>query len=207
MASTIRSALTVFTLALAACGGSSTHFVSTWRSPTAREVQPTGLKVLAVFMGPPAASLRRAAEDAMVRELVARGFEGAPAYAVLGDGPLGEEEARRRLSDLGFSGALIMRLIGQETTYRIEAYSNGPQVHLWGAGFWGWGWERAGARLVPDRTVAVESTVYSLEQYGELVWAGVSRTVNPADVDGLVSELAAEVAHELVRARLLAKKP
>ena len=203
MRRSIRFALFGIALALAACGGSSTSFVSTWRSPTARAVQPAGLKVLAVFMGPPAASLRRAAEDAMVRELAARGAEGAPAYAVLGEAPMPEELARQKLTELGFSGVLIMRLIGEETGYRLEAYSTGPQYHLWGGGFWGSGWEGASARLVPDRTFSVETTVYSLGSHGELVWAGVSRTVNPERVDGLISELAAEVSRELAKAGLL----
>ena len=198
-------ALFGITLALAACGGSSTSFVSTWRSPTAHTVQPGELKVLAVFMGPPTTSLRRAAEDAMVHELAARGMQGAPAYAVLGEAPMPEELARHKLTELGFSGVLIMRFIGQETGYRVEAYSSGPQYHLFGGGFWGWGWERASARVVQDRTFSIETTVYALGSYGELVWAGVSRTVNPERVDGLISELAAEVSHELAKAGLLAR--
>jgi hypothetical protein len=56
-----------------------------------------------------------------------------------------------------------------------------------------------------DRTFAVETMVYSLGSDGELVWAGVSRTVNPERVDGLISELAAEVSRELVKAGLLAR--
>jgi hypothetical protein len=50
--------------------------------------------------------------------------------------------------------------------------------------------------------VALALLVYSLEQ-GELVWAGVSKTFNPRDVDGFIAELAKAVTKEMQKSGLL----
>lgn len=42
----------------------------------------------------------------------------------------------------------------------------------------------------------VETLVYSFEQ-DELVWAGVSRTVDPSRIDDFISELAAAVTNQM----------
>ena len=44
--------------------------------------------------------------------------------------------------------------------------------------------------------------VYSLEQ-DKLVWAGVSRTVEPSKVDSFITELAKEVANQMEKDGLL----
>jgi len=48
----------------------------------------------------------------------------------------------------------------------------------------------------------VETLVYSLEQ-DRLVWAGVSRTFNPSEIEGFVSELASAITKEMTKAGLL----
>jgi hypothetical protein len=196
----------VLALLLTGCATSSTRFVSTWRSPTARPVQPAGQKVVAMFMGQNDTT-RHVAEDTMVRELVAQGAEGVPAYAVLGDQPIDEQTARQTLRDRGFDGMVVMRIIGQETQTRYEPTYWGHYPHyrrLWG-GYWGWGWRHVHdpGYLVQDRILSVETLVYSLDQ-NELLWAGVSRTFNPADLESFVGEVAHETSEQLARAGLVA---
>ncbi len=65
-----RPALIALALASGFC--SSTTFVSTWRAPDARPLRLTGRKVVAIFMGRSPAARRRA-EDALAREISARG--------------------------------------------------------------------------------------------------------------------------------------
>src|SRR5262245_36151832 len=66
---------------LAAC--SATAFHSTWKAPDAQPVSATGEKVVALVVNANEAS-RRAAEDALARELSKRGALGIPAYTILG---------------------------------------------------------------------------------------------------------------------------
>ena len=55
-----------------------------------------------------------------------------------------------------------------------------------------------------DKVVKVETLVYSLVQ-DQLVWAGVSRTVDPARIDDFITELAAAVTNQMAKEGLLTK--
>ena len=184
----------------------TTTFQSTWRSPEARPLRLSGKKVFAVFVQPNP-TLRRRGEDAMVREITARGARGVPSYTVLSESELKDADAaKRKAEELGFSGAVVMRIVGSETQYTFEpAYWGRPHYrHFWG-GYWGWGWGTVyePGYLREDKIVKVETLVYSLEQ-DQLVWAGVSRTFNPAEIESFVSELAGAITKELAREGLLA---
>src|SRR5262245_22374767 len=72
----------------------STRFVSSWKAPDATALQVKGSRVGAVVMIRDEAS-RRVAEDALAREINARGAQGIPGYTVMPDGrPETEAEAR-----------------------------------------------------------------------------------------------------------------
>lgn len=194
----VASALTAF-----ACA--TTTFQSTWRSPDARPLHLAGRKVAAVFVNRDP-TLRRRAEDAMAREISARGAQGVPAYTVLSESEARDRDAAKgRFEQLGFSGAVVMRIVGSETQYTYEpAFWAGPHYHhFWG--YWGWGWGLAWepAYLRADRIVKVETLVYSLEQ-DQLVWAGVSRTFNPSEIEGFISELAGAVSKQMAKEGLFA---
>ena len=66
-----------------ACGGPSTKFVSSWRSPKAEPVQFRGEPVAAVIMVDNEIK-RRAAEDVLAREISYYGAKGIPMYGVSG---------------------------------------------------------------------------------------------------------------------------
>jgi hypothetical protein len=193
-------------LALLQLACSSTTFQSTWRSPQARPLQLSGRKVVAVFMSKDPVRRRRA-EDAMAREITARGAQGVPGYTVIADDEIKDEEAaRRKLEPLGFSGVVVMRVVGRETQYTYEpGYWEGfPHYRRFWGGYWGWGWGQVyqPGYLTADQVVKVETLVYSLEQ-DQLVWAGVSKTFNPSDLDSFIAELAKAVTKEMKSSGLL----
>ncbi len=202
-----RLALAAAALALAACA--TTSFQSTWRSPDARPLRLTGRKVVAVFLSKDPAQRRRA-EDAMAREISARGAQGVPSYTILSDEEVRDREASKaKVERLGFSGAVVMRVVGSQTQYTYEPAGGvwvGPHYHHFWGGYWRWGW---GAVWEPgylsvDKIVKVETLVYSLEQ-DQLVWAGVSRTLNPAEIESFISELAAAVSKRMAKDGLFAR--
>jgi len=190
-------------VSLLAC--STTTFDSTWRDPTARTLDLKGKKVVGLFVNKNEA-LRRAAEDAMAREISAHGAQGVPAYTLFGGDEIKDQaKVRAKLESMGFSGVVVMRIAGKETQVNYSpAVYGGPYYHSFWGGYWGYGWGYAYSPtyLTVDQIVKVETMVYSLEQ-DKLVWAGVSRTVEPTKVDSFITELAKEVANQMEKDGLL----
>jgi hypothetical protein len=193
-------------LALAPLACSTTTFDSTWRAPEAQPLRLQGQKVVGVFLSK-SPVIRRKAEDAMAQEISARGAQGVPAYTVLSDEEVKDQEAAKaKLESLGFGGAVVMRVVGKETQYSYEpgvVWARPYYRHFWG-GYWRWGWGVVyePGYLSVDKVVKVETLVYSLVQ-DQLVWAGVSRTVDPSHIDDFIAELAKAVSEQLEKEGLL----
>ena len=195
-------------LVLGGCSLVTTTFQSSWRNPDARPLQLANRKVAAVFVTRDPL-LRRRTEDAMAREITARGAIGIPSYTFLADSEIRDRDAAKARADaLGCAGAVVMRIVGSETQYGYPASVIwvGPSYHRFWGGYWGWGWNGAWdpVYLRAERTVKVETLVYSLEQ-DELVWAGVTRTIEPGRVEDFVAELANVVSRRMVREGLIVR--
>lgn len=193
-------------LVLLASACSTTSFESTWKAPDASPLRLRGQKVAAIFMTRDAATRRRA-EDALAREITARGAQGVPAYTVLSeDETASEETARQKLESLGFAGTVAMRVVGKTAQVRYEpAVWAAPHYrHFWGGGYWHWGWGSIWdpGMVAVDTVVRVETLVYSLRR-DELLWAGVSATVDPTRLEALIGDLASSVTKEMAREGLL----
>jgi hypothetical protein len=63
----------------------------------------------------------------------------------------------------------------------------------------------AGSEIRTDTYVYIETLIYDLRQ-NKLVWAGQTKTMNPSDVEGFVTELAAAISKELRESGMVAKK-
>jgi hypothetical protein len=198
--SNLSRAIIAVLLCAATFACSSTEFVSTWRSPTAQPLRLAGTKVVAVFMSKKE-GVRRHAEDAMAREITKRGAQGVPSYTVIDERLIRDEKfARSAFERLGFAGSVVMRVVGNQTqvTYTPSYWTAYPYYgHFWG-GYWGWGWGSvyAPGYLETEKVVSVETLVYSLRQ-DQLVWAGVSRTTDPSNLDSFIEELAGAITDQM----------
>lgn len=191
----------VAALLLAACG-STTSFVSSWKSPTARPLELKGQKVAAVAMMADSGS-RKAAEDTLAKEISKRGADGVALYRLTpGMNPTDEAQVRTALEQRNFKGAVVMRPVGKETQTYVT--SNPDYDPFWG-GYYGYGWGSpwatptsvyAPTSVYTDTIVSVDTRVYSLVQ-NQLVWRGTSQTTNPENVDTLVAEVASATADKL----------
>jgi hypothetical protein len=178
--------------------GCATGLVSSWKAPDAEPFRMRGEKVAAVVMASDQ-STRRAGEDALARELSARGAIGVPMYTLVPDAAPDEAKVRAAAEQAGIVGVVVLRpvSIDKELSSRPATYA-GP-IGFWGGGYYG------GGEIRTDTIVMIETLVYSLRE-NKLLWGGQSRTRNPADLNRLIADAARQVADELVRQGLIAKE-
>ena len=193
--------------AVVGLSGCATGLVSSWKAPDAEPFRLRGEKVAAVVMASDQTT-RRAGEDALARELSARGAIGVPMYTLLGDAAPDEAKARAAAEQAGIVGVVVLRpvRIDKELSSTPATYSGPMYGGFWG-GYYGLGWGGSwrGGEIRTDTIIMIETLVYSLPQ-NKLVWGGQSKTKNPANLDRLIEDTAKQVADELVRQGLIAKE-
>ena len=197
--------------ALTFAGCATTSFTSIWKAPDAQPLTfKPGDKVIALVMANGSA-LRRSAEANLADELDKRGLDGVPAYSLVQDSEITDEgKVKRTIDSSGAVGVVVLRPKGTEK--EVSSYSTGyygsPYYGGFYGGYYGYGWGGAwggGAEIRTDTYVNIETVIYDLRQ-NKLVWAGQTRTMNPSDVEGFVTELATAVSKELQESGLVAPK-
>jgi hypothetical protein len=189
----------------AACA--ATSFVSTWKNPAAEPGNFRGKKVAALIVSKEE-GVRYGAEDALARELTARGAVGIAAYSLIPKELIQDKEkAREFLEKADVAGVVAMRVVGQDKqiTSSPGGYWGGPAyATFWGAGYYGWGWGGvySPGYLRTDTIVIVETLVYSLPQ-NKLVWAAQSETTNPSKVGPFIHELVTRAGAEMKKQGLI----
>ena len=200
--------MTSLTLTLAGCA--TTTFTSVWKAPDAQPLQfKPGDKVIALVVAEQE-SLRRSGEANLADVLDSRGLKGVPAYTLANPADLKDEgKAKRVIDATGAVGLVVIRPMGKEK--EISSTPTGHYGSPYYGGYWGgyhgygWGGAWGGYEVRTDTYVFVETLIYDLRQ-NKLVWAGQSKTMNPSDVEGFVTELAQAVRGELRKAGLAAAK-
>ena len=182
------------TVPLAGCA--STGFTSTWRNPEAVPLEAKGARVAALVMTKNEAT-RRAAEDALAREITAQGAQGVPMYSIADTAGTDEAQTRAALEKQGFAAVVTMRPVGSQQQVTATTYAGPGYSGFWG-GYYGYGWGApyGGTEIRTDTIVSVETLIYSLKQ-NKLVWGGQSQTTNPSNIDNFVREVATAAAKEL----------
>lgn len=213
MARTVKAGLVAFAAVVAAACAATT-FNSTWKAPDAGPLNMKGKKVVAIVMSAEE-SVRFGAEDALARELTARGVVGVPSYSLIPkELTKDKEKAKEFLQKANVAGAVAMRVVGKEKELNASAGGYSPAgIGYWGSpvytsfyggGFYGYGW---GGVYTPgyiqtDTIVSVETLIYNLET-DKLVWAGRSETTNPEKVGPFIKELTAKAAAEMKKQGLI----
>ena len=156
-------------------------------------------KVAAVVMANDQA-IRLAGEEALARELSARGAEGVPMYTLLAGADPDEAKARTAAERAGVVGVVVLRPVRVDKEILSTLISSDPVYGGFWGGYYGHGWGSApsAAEIRTDTIIIVETLVYSLHQ-NKLVWSGQSKTTNPANLNRLIENTAKQVGDELVR--------
>lgn len=170
---------------------------STWKAPGIEPLNFGGQKVAAVVISSDD-SLRISAEEALTREITARGPEGIAAYRVI-PRELIEDATKTQawFEQAGVSGVVTMRVVSveKETKYSSVAWTSSYYRSF--SDYYMTSWQT----VTPisrreDTIVAVETLLYDVAE-GKLLWASVSESTNPKQVGTFIEGLVNAVVEEL----------
>jgi hypothetical protein len=184
-------------------------FTSVWKSPDAASVTFAGKKVAALVITQDD-SLRVSGEESLVRELTARGLQSVATYRIVPKEELkNPDHAKGWFEKSSVDGVVAMRPVSKDkrTTYNPGVWMNPYYSTLWGYYGYGWGSLYTPGSYEEDTIVVVETTIYSVP-LNKLLWAAVSETKNPKDLQRFVQDLVKEsvkALHEQGLARSLPK--
>jgi hypothetical protein len=190
------AALCVSLAAIAA--GAGVKFTSTWAAPEARTANFKGKKVAALVVSDDL-SLRMSAEEALSRELSARGIQGVAAYrAIPAEELKNSDRAKAWLQRDGIAGLIALRPVSQTEQQRpaVEVWTSPYYSTLWGYYPYSWG---AVYNVGPPRTdtlIVVEALIFDAAS-GKLLWGGMSEAMNPRTLQTLVHDITKEAAEKI----------
>ena len=199
-------ALCAVALGAAVLRADDNTFVSTWKAPGAAPLDFVGKKVAGVLIADDN-NLRVSAEEALAREITARGPIGVAAYRIIPKEELAKKDAAKGWFErAGISGLVVLRLVktDTDTVYSSAVWSSGYYNYAWD--YWNYGW----ANVYPlgkgreQKTFTVETLLYDLKK-GTPIWAGVVRTTDPKDVQTYIKGLAKDVVKQLEKEGLIRK--
>ena len=204
--------LRAWTLATAmACGvgltAASSSLTSTWKAPGEGPLDFAGKKVVALVITADD-SLRMSAEEALVREISARGPQGVASYRLIPREELTDKDKAKGWFDRsGAAGVVALRLVGQDQqrVYSAVVWSGGSYGNFYD--YYGSSW----ATVTPigtghiETTLTVETLFYRVSD-AKLLWAGVSQTTNPKDVGSFMKDLTKVVVKALEKEGLTKKR-
>lgn len=199
--------LQTMTLAILLATGSQNQFLSTWKAPGAEQIDFTGRKVAAVLIVDDP-NLRVSAEEALAREISARGAIAVPAYKILPKELLTDKDAARAWFEKArIEGLVILRVVKTDTqkVYSSVVWSSGYYGNAWD--YWGTGWATATpiGKGRDQQLLTVETVLYDLSK-GVPIWAAATRTTDPKNVQSYMKLLAIDLVKELEKAGLVRTK-
>lgn len=175
-----------------------TKFQSVWKSPDAASVSLAGQKVAALVIDKDD-SLRVAGEEALVRELNARGMQGVASYRMVPKEELqSADKARVWFEKAGVQGVVAFRVVNDQRrkTYVPSTWTNPYYTSLWGYYGYGWGAVYDPGYVRDERIISLETLIFSVPK-NTLLWAGVSETENPKEPAKVIEEVVREAVSEM----------
>jgi hypothetical protein len=166
-------------------------FTSTFKSIDAGAVNFAGSKVAALVISGDD-GLRVSGEEALVRELSARGMTAVASYRIAPKEELRRAEtAKPWFERAKVQGIVAVRPVSSESrpAYAQDTWLGTNYSTLWGYYGYGWGTVYVFGAAKKETSVVVETMIFSVPR-NQLLWAAVSETRNPRDLRGFVEELA-----------------
>ena len=181
-------------------------FSTTWKAPGAAGVTYAGKKVVGLIVSDDL-SLRMSAEEALARELTARGVQGVAAYRVIPREEIRNvESAKRWFEQSGTAGVVVMRVIdlSKEKIPTSVVWAGATYGSFWDYYPYAWG---SAIAIGPGRTetrVVVETLIFDVPG-NRLLWAGTSETVDPKDAQATVKGIVLSAVEKMKKDGLIRK--
>jgi hypothetical protein len=205
----MRRALVIGSIALftaATLVAADVKFTSTWKGKDAAGVSFAGKKVAALVISKDE-PLRIAGEEALVRELTPRGINTVATYRIVPRPELETpEKAKVWYEKAGVEGVVAVRPVSSD---KVKSYTAATWVGASYNSFWSyypyaWSGVYIPSSTREDTYVTVEALVFSVPR-NELLWAGVSETKNPKQLQQFVKDLVVAATKEMQREGLIKK--
>ena len=186
---------------------SSPKIVSAWQDPAYKG--PTFRKILVVGITE-RAPVRRTFEDVFAARLREHGIEAVASYNLISgnDKAAARDEIERVVREQGFDAILTTRMVGidRKTTY-TPGYTRvypGTAYYRDFYGFYSHSWEayHSPGHVTSYDVVRLETNVYATDP-GDLVWTGMTETVDPGKIQKESARLADVIMAELSTRGLL----
>ena len=165
-------------------------FSSAWRSSEAGTVSFAGKKVAALIISADD-SLRVPGEEALARELATRGMQSVATYRIAPKEELqSADRARSWFEKASIEGVIALRPVRKDnrTSYNAAMWMT-PYYHsFWDYYGYGWGNTYTFGSVDRDAVVVVETTIYSVSR-NMLLWAAVTETKNPGELQRVIADL------------------
>jgi len=204
-----RHAVMIVAVSVLAAGVSlaaKTKFQSVWKAPDAATVSFAGAKVAALVIDKDD-SLRVAGEEALVRELNARGLQGVASYRMIPkEELLNVEKARPWFERAGVQGVVALRVVNDDRRKTVVPgmWTTDYYQTFWSYYGYSWGAVYTPGYVRDERIVSLETLIFSVPK-NALVWAGLSVTENQKEGTKVVAEVVKEAVEEM-RKQGLAKR-
>lgn len=186
----MRNLILLFTSLFVISACATNPIKDSWVDPSQPDPVRFEKTLVVVIMTTPAD--RRVAEDEWVRQLPM--INGERSYTIISDAMLDDlDQAKSAVEGAVYKHALIMRFVGskQELVNRPASATT-----VWGPGFWSYYGSAVtfhGGGPETRERVTFELSLYNLND-DRLIWTGNGQLINPREVAGSVSKLAAGLA-------------
>jgi len=178
---------------------------SSWKAPGLQPTSYAGKKVATLVITDDL-NIQMSGEEALARELEARGVLATPTYRLIPREELkSAEKVQAWLTRGTFEAVVVMRVVSaeKEVSYNPVMFSSGYYTTF--GGYYGYGYSSVTAVGKPstDMVVTIEALIFSVAD-GKLLWASVSEKTNPKGAGPLVKELVKDITSEMKKEGLLA---
>jgi len=202
-------ALGIALVATAVAAAPKPKFLKTWKTPAAAGVSFAGKKVVGLIVSNDQ-SLRESGEEALAREMTAKGVQGIAAYRLIPKEEIrNPAHAKDFVERAGGAGVVILRLVDlskesepSRVTWESAAYYDtlwaGYYPYMWGAYY----------EITPARTevkLVVEMVIFDVAS-NKLIWGGTSETTNPKDAQSYIKSLVDGAVEQMQKDGLIRKK-
>ena len=173
-------------------------FLSTWKSPDAANTTFVGKKVATLVIADDD-GLRVSGEEALARELEARGISAVATYRIVPKPELASaERAKPWFEKAAIEGVVAVRPISKD---KVREYTPAVWTESYYSSFWNYYSYGVGVSFSPgvdrvDTIIVVETLVFNMASNG-LVWASVTETKNPKELQSFISDLARATIKEM----------